>query len=111
MLLTDADTITSGRFGFTASREAFGGLVSFGVAQRLVALSGDATFTVGSGYDLGIRGLVFEDRTVDMRGRMAPQLTFGFEKMGERSAFRLGAASDAQARDVRAVASYTLKLN
>lgn len=111
MLLTDADTITSGRFGFTASRDAFGGLVSFGVAQRLVALSGDATFTVGSDYDLGIRGLVFEDRTVDIRGRIAPQLTFGFERTSERSAFRLGAASDAQGRDVRAVASYTLKLN
>ena len=111
MLLTDADTITSGRFGFTASREAFGGLVRFGIAQPLVVLSGDATFTVGSGYDLGIRGLTFEDRTVDMRGRMAPQLTFGFERTGERSAFRLGAASDAQGRDVRAVASYTLKIN
>ena len=111
MLLTDVDTITSGRFGLTASREVLGGLASFGVAQPLIVLSGDATFTVGSGYDLDIRGLVFEDRIVDMRGRMAPQLTFGFERRGERSAFRLGAASDAQGRDVRAVASYTLKLN
>lgn len=109
MLLTDADTITSGRFGFTASREALGGLVSFGVAQRLVALSGDATFTVGNGYDLGIRGLTFADRTVDMRGRMAPQLTFGYEKTGERSAFRFGAASDVEGRDVRAVSSWNLR--
>ncbi len=110
MLLTDADTITSGRFGFTASREAFGGLMTFGVAQPLVVLSGDATFTVGSGYDLGIRGLVFEDRTVEMRGRMAPQLTFGFEKKGERSAFSFGAASELNARDVRAVGTWTIRL-
>ena len=109
MLLTDADMIPSGRFGLPASREALGGLVSFGVAQRLVALSGDATFTVGSGYDLGIRGLTFEDRTVDMRGRMAPQLTFGFEKIGERSAFRIGAASDTQGHDVRAVGSWNIR--
>jgi hypothetical protein len=106
MLLTDADMITSGRFGLTASREALGGLVSFGVAQRLVALSGDATFTVGSGYDLDILGLTFEDRTVDMRGRMAPHLTFGFEKAGERSALRFGATSDARGRDVRAVSTF-----
>lgn len=109
LLLTDADTITSGRFGFTASREALGGLVSFGVAQRLVALSGNATFTVGNGYDLGLRGLTFEDRTVDMRGRIAPQLTFGYEKTDERSAFRLGAASDVEGRDVRAVSTWNLQ--
>lgn len=83
MLLTNVDTITSGRFGFTASRQTLGGLVRFGVAQRLVALSGNATFTVGNGYDLGIRGLTFADRTVDLRGRMTPQLTFGFEKTAE----------------------------
>ena len=54
---------------------------------------------MGNGYDLGIRGLTFEDRTVDMRGQMAPQVTFGFEKTGERSAFRFGAASDVEGRD------------
>ena len=69
----------------------------------------NATFTVGNGYDLGIRGLTFEDRTVDMRGRMAPQLTFGYEKTGERSAFRFGAASDVEGRDVRAVSSWNLR--
>ncbi|MFI8667237.1 S8 family peptidase [Qipengyuania sp. NPDC077410] len=111
MLLTDVDTITSGRFGFTASREALGGLVSFGVAQRLVALSGNATFTVGNGYDLGIRGLTFADRTVDLRGRMTPQLTFGFEKTAERSALRFGIAGDVQGRDLRAVGTWHLTLN
>lgn len=110
MLLTNADTITSGRFGITASREALGGLVSFGVAQRLVALSGTAIFTVGSGYDLDIQGLTFENRSVDMRGQMAPQLTVGYEKTGERSVFRVGAASDAQGRDLRVVGTWRLTL-
>ena len=109
MLLTNMDTVTSGRFGFTASREAFGGLVSFGVAQKLVALSGDATFTVGNGYDLGARSLTYDQRTVDMRGNLAPQMTFGYEKTGERSAFRIGAASDVNGRDVRAVSSWNLR--
>jgi len=109
MLLTDADTITSGRFGITASHEAFGGLLSFGLAQKLVALSGDATFTVGNGYDLGMRGLTFQDRRVDMRGRVSPQLTFGYEKTGERSALRFGAASDIEGADMRAVGSWNLR--
>ncbi|WP_197465863.1 hypothetical protein, partial [Vibrio sp. HI00D65] len=91
MLLTDMDIVTSGRFGVTASRPALGGLVSFGVAQQLVSLSGNATFTVGKGYDYESRGLTYAQREVNMRGSIAPQMTFGYEKRGERSAFRFGA--------------------
>lgn len=92
MLLTNADTIKSGRFGLTVSRETLGGLVSFGVAQRLVALSGDATFTVGKGYDLGIRGLTYDQREVNLRGKVSPEMTFGYELLGANSSFRFGAA-------------------
>ena len=109
-LLTNADTIASGRFGFTASRQMLGGLVSFGVAQDLVALSGDATFTVGNGYSLEARDLTYEDRNVSMRGSIEPQLTFGYSIEGERSAFRLGASSDTSGRDVRALATYRIQL-
>ena len=109
MLLTNASTFTSGRFGITASRPALDGLVSFGVAQQLVALSGDATFTVGSGYDLGIRGLTFKKCQIEMRGQIAPQLTFGYEKAGERSALRLGAASDVNGHDFRALGTWRVQ--
>lgn len=109
MLLSDAELITSGRFGLIASRPAFDGRLSFGLAQQLVALGGEATFTVGSGYDIDARGLLFQDRRVKMQGEIVPQFTIGYERIGERSDFRLGAASDAQGRDVRGVASWSVR--
>ena len=109
MLMTHADAITTGRFGFIASRPALDGRVSFGVAQPLVVLDGEATFTVGNSYSMDVRGLLFQDRRVNLAGQMAPQFTIGYEKIGDRSDFRMGAASDTQARDVRAVASWSLK--
>jgi len=108
MLMTDADTITTGRFSLIASRPALDGRISFGLAQQLVALGGDATFTVGSGYSLDVRGLLFQDRRVDLAGQIAPQFTIGYERRGERSDFQVGAASDAQARDVRGVAAWSI---
>ena len=108
-LLTQTGVITTGRYGFTISREALGGRMSLGLAQPLLVLSGNATFTVGERYDLATRGLQFQDRRVDLSGSMAPQFTFGYEKRTERSDFRIGAASDAQAQDVRGVASWNLR--
>ena len=107
MLMTKADAIASSRFGITASRQAFGGEFNFGVAQQLVALTGSATVTIGSGYDLSNRTLSHEGREVDLSGRMKPQVTIGYERTGERSSFRLSAASDLSADDVRAVGSWT----
>lgn len=109
MLITDADAITTGRFGVTASRRALGGLFSFGVAQPLVVIGGNATITAGSGYDLASRSLTFSDRRINMSGDIRPQLTFGYERSSPRSSLRVGAASDLNARDVRALASWNLR--
>jgi hypothetical protein len=108
-LLTDAAIITSGRFGLIASRPALGGRLSFGLAQPLVVLDGAATFTVGDSYSLDVRGLLFQDRRVNLSGDIVPQFTIGYEKLAERSDFRLGAAADARGQDVRAVASWNLR--
>ena len=105
-LMTDANLLTSGRFGLTASRPALGGLLSFGVAQPLVVLSGDATFTVGDGYDLASRGLTFADRRVDLQGRIFPVLTVGYERIGDRSSLQLGASGDLAADDVRILGAW-----
>jgi len=109
MLLTDADAITSGRFSFIASRPALDGRISLGIAQQLTALGGNATFRVGSSYDMDVRGLLFQDRQVSLAGQMEPQLTFGYERRGDNSSFRFGAASDVQGRDVRGVASWNIR--
>ena len=109
LLLTHAGMIASGRFGLIASRPALNGRLSLGVAQQLVVVDGNATFTVGNGYDLDARSLLFQDRRVDLSGEIIPQFTIGYEKMGRRSDFRLGGAMDHLGRDVRAVASWSLK--
>ena len=111
MLLTKAGTITSGRYGFTTSRKAFGGRLSMGIAQRLVGLRANGVVTVGSDYDMANRSLRFEQRPLDMRGKLRPEMTFGYEKSGERSAVRVGAASDLAGDNLRALATYRLKLN
>jgi hypothetical protein len=108
-LLTNAEKISSGRFGIIASRPALNGRLSLGLAQPLVVLGGDATFTVGDAYSLDTRSLLFQDRRFNLAGEIVPQFTIGYEKIGARSAVRLGAASDASGQDIRAVASWNLR--
>lgn len=111
MLLTDAGALVTTRFGLTASRPAFGGVLRLGVAQPLTVISGRGTYTVGSGYDLASRSLLFSDRSVDFSGGMNPLLTLGFEKGGPRSQLRFGMASTVDAHDVRALGTWRLVLN
>ncbi|MEE4207262.1 MAG: peptidase S8, partial [Erythrobacter sp.] len=110
VLLSDAGAITTGRFGLIGSYPALGGRLSLGLAQPLVVLGGDASLSIGSGYDLDRRALLLQDRKVNLAGEIAPQFTFGFEKRGERSDLRFGMASDARARDIRGIASWRLRL-
>ena len=109
MLMTDAGTFNSARFGFNVSRQAFGGRASMGIAQDLVALNAQATYTVGNGYDLASRSLTFGQREVDFSGRISPKLTFGYEQQGERSNLRLGASTDTSGRDVRALGTWSVR--
>ncbi|GGC02069.1 hypothetical protein GCM10011494_20740 [Novosphingobium endophyticum] len=111
MLLTRAGTLVTNRFGLTASRRAFGGLLRFGVAQPLAVVSGKGTYTVGSGYDLASRSLLFTDRRLDFSGGFDPLLTFGFERNGARSHLRFGMAGTADVRDIRALGTWRLLLN
>lgn len=109
LLLTKAETLMTGRFGVVATQQMIGGRVSVGLAQPLVVLSGNGTLTVGSDYDPVNRRLLFDERTVHFGGQIQPQITFGFEKNGLASALRVGAATDARARDVRAIGSWTMR--
>ncbi|WP_121119879.1 S8 family peptidase [Croceibacterium ferulae] len=109
LLLTKAQTLMTGRFGVVATQQMIGGRVSVGLAQPLVVLSGTGTLTVGSDYDSVSRRLLFDERTVHFGGQIQPRITFGFEKNGLASALRVGAATDARARDMRAIGSWTMR--
>lgn len=110
MLLTRAEAMVTTRFGVNASRRLWGGRVSFGVAQPLSVVSGRGVYTVGSGYDLASRSLLFANHEVDFGGRIDPLATIGFERGGPRSQFRLGVASVMDASDVRALGTWRLTL-
>jgi len=111
MLLTQAGTMLTSRFGLTISRAWQGGRVSLGVAQPLTVVSGRGTYTLGSGYDLASRSLLFSSRPVDFSGRIDPLLTIGYERGGPRSSLRLGVASTTDAQDVRALGTWRLTLH
>ena len=110
MLLTDADRLVTTRFGVTASRALLGGVVRLGLAQPLAVIGGSGTWTVGSGYDLANRSLLYSQRQVDLSGRLDPLVTFGFERAGPRSQAALALASSADARDARVLMRWRLVL-
>ena len=111
MLLTDAGTFLTSRFAVTISRAALGGMLRLGLAQPLTVVSGEGTYTIGSGYDLATRSLLFTDRRVDFAGAIDPLLTVGFEKGAPRSQLRVVVASTADTRDLRAMGAWRLVLN
>ena len=105
-LLTDASDMVGIRFGMIASKAALGGRLSFGIAQPLTVVSGQGTYTLGSGYDLASRSLTFADHKVDFSGKINPRATFGYEApMSTGALLRFGASSNANGSDVRALAS------
>lgn len=110
MLLTHAGTMLTNRFGITASRALLGGRMSLGLAQPLMVVSGNGTYTVGSSYDLASRSLLFSNRRVDFSGHLNPLLSIGYERNGRKSQLRLGLAGTLDAGDVRALGTWRLIL-
>jgi hypothetical protein len=110
MLLTRAGTMLTQRFGLTAGRDLAGGRMTFGVAQPLTVVAGKGTYTVGSGYDIASRSLLFTDRMVDFGGRINPLLTFGYVRGADRSQLRVGVAGAVDGGDVRALGTWRLML-
>lgn len=67
---------------------------SGGGGVPLLVLGGNATFTVSDACSPDARGLLFGRRRVELYAPLRPHLTVGYEKVGDRSDLRLGAASD-----------------
>jgi hypothetical protein len=109
-LLTSASTVLTQRAGFSASRSALGGRLRLGLALPLVAFSGSGTLTYASGYDLASRRLVYRRQEVGLTGRADPVVSLGYERGSGASSLRLAAASDVEASDLRALASWRMTL-
>ena len=110
MLLTHTDTLATSRFGLTVSRSFPGGRMSLGLVQPLTVVSGAGTYTLGTGYDLESRSLLFSQRRVDFSGQIDPLLTLGYEYGDAYSQMRLGLASNGDASDVRALGTWQFTL-
>lgn len=108
-LVTGATPLIGSRLGVQASRPAFGGEISFGLAQPLAIESGSALLTYGTRYDLDSRSLIYSTREASLAGARNFQLTGGFVRGGPRSSFRFGIAQDLNQGTVTALSAWALR--
>lgn len=109
-IVTGATSLIGTRAGFQASREAFGGLLSFGVAQPLNIESGKAKLTLASSYDLASKSLIFRSANASLASDKRPlQLTAGFARSSLTSSLQLGMMQDVSDGSTTALAGYTFR--
>lgn len=109
-LVTSATSLIGTRAGIQASGPAWGGLLSFGIAQPLTIEKGAARLTLASGYDLALRSLMFKTVNADLSSSARRlQLTAGYAKYTPWSSFRLGLMQDMTDGSTRALASVAAK--
>ena len=108
MLLTDADTIASTRFGINLARQIGDMRLALGIAQPLTAIAGSGTLTVGSGYDRDARALAYAEHQIDLTGSIMPRLSVGLDGGTRRSAWNIGFSANGDGSDARAFAGWTI---
>jgi len=105
-LITGADTLITSRMGLTATGPAWGGRLSFGLAQPLSVISGNAQLSYGNSYDLASQSLVYGTSQASLANRVRYQMTAGYEKAIGSAHLRIGATKDINTGEARALATY-----
>ena len=109
-VVTGASSLIGTRAGLQASRAAFGGLLSFGIAQPLTIERGRAKLTLGAGYDLASQSLTFRSAHASLASDTRPlQLTAGFARGTATSNFRIGMMQDVSDGSTTALAGYSFR--
>jgi hypothetical protein len=107
-VVTSATPLVGSRFGLLASGPAFGGSFSFGIAQPLTIEAGTAYLTLGSGYDLDARALLFGTSSARLAsGTRRIDATMGFTRSFASGSLRLGAARDMASGDTKALLGWS----
>ena len=107
-IVTAAAPLWGSRAGVQASGPAFGGLLSFGIAQPLTIERGRATLTFGTGYDQATRSLILGSTNADLSSASRRlQLTAGFARGTARSNLRVGVMQDVSDGTMRALLGYS----
>ena len=77
-LVTGATPILGSRIGVQATGAVPGGLLTLGIAQPLAIEAGAAELTLGTGYDLASRSVLYGVTRASLAGPRRVQLTAGF---------------------------------
>jgi hypothetical protein len=77
-LVTGATPILGSRIGVQATGAVPGGLLTLGIAQPLAIEAGAAELTLGTGYDLASRSVMYGVTRASLAGQRRVQLTAGF---------------------------------
>ena len=104
-VLSDASDFITSRFGLEASRRAFGGTVSFGLAQPLIVERGTAAIGLARSYDLETHNLRFDSRRIDLSGERRALLSTAYLADIEGGSLRFGLAHGVGSGDTAAVVS------
>ena len=103
-VVTGSTPLLGTRLGIQATGPAWGGTLSFGIAQPLTIESGKALLTLGSGYDLSTRSLTYSGSSASLASSQRKlELTAGFAHSWTNSSLRLGAMRDVTNGDVKAL--------
>jgi hypothetical protein len=109
-VVTGATSLIGTRMGVQATGPAFGGLLSFGVAQPLTIERGMAHLTVGTGYDATSQSLTYGSANADLASdKHRLELTTGFVRNTGTSTFRIGLMKNVSDGSERVLAGYRLK--
>ncbi|MGW8135844.1 S8 family serine peptidase [Sphingomonas zeae] len=77
-LVTGATPILGSRIGVQATGAVPGGLLTLGIAQPLAIEAGAAELTLGTGYDLASRSVMYSVTRASLAGARRAQLTAGY---------------------------------
>ena len=77
-LVTGATPILGSRIGVQATGVVPGGLLTLGIAQPLAIEAGAAELTLGTGYDLATRSVLYGVTRAGLTGARRVQLTAGY---------------------------------
>lgn len=77
-LVTAATPILGSRIGVQASGAVPGGLLTLGIAQPLAIEAGAAELTLGTGYDLASRSVLYGVTRASLAGQRRVQITAGY---------------------------------
>lgn len=106
-LITGSDLLIASRLGVQSSGPAFGGMLSFGVAQPLNIERGSVNITHGSGYNLASQSLLYSTSRANLAGQRRLQFTTGYATGSARSSFRIGVMQDVTNEETNVLASWS----